>query len=136
MVQFRVLFSVNILHISSFDRALLPAVAVLTIASLGPAGTHAEFECTAIVVDDPVASFAEWHQKGSGFAPKAHIVPQVSQRREEPFRVLPANHAAVFREVRPPVKEFIKQVVVPILVERYISRLNRGRLLARTGGAS
>jgi hypothetical protein len=35
--------------------------------------------------------------------------------------------------VRPPTKEFLKRVVVPMLVERYIGRLNRDKLSARTG---
>ena len=35
------------------------------------------------------------------------------------------------RQVRPEVKEFLKQVVVPILVERYIASLNQKKLAAR-----
>jgi hypothetical protein len=35
------------------------------------------------------------------------------------------------RQVRPEVKEFLRQVVVPILVERYIASLNQKKLAAR-----
>ena len=35
------------------------------------------------------------------------------------------------RQVRPEVKEFLKEVVVPILVERYIASMNPKKLAGR-----
>jgi hypothetical protein len=115
---------------------VVPAVlgCILAVGGISVAGTATEPQCRAIA-PAPIVVSGERHQLVTGFVPKAVGVPVDSCFQEPSLRVLPANHANA-PKVRPPVEEFLKRVVVPILVERYIARLNRDRLLAGTGEAS
>jgi len=111
---------------------VMPAVLglVLCVAGFSVAGTVAEPVCST-VIPNPIALIAGQHQTVTGFVSKAVAVPVDSCFQEPPLPVVPADRANT-NQVRPPVKDFIKRVVVPILVERYIARLNRDRLLAGT----
>jgi hypothetical protein len=64
-------------------------------------------------------------QKNRGKDSSAGQVPKMGAQ--------PTIQGLATGHVRPPVKEFLKRGVVPILVERYIGRLNRDKLSARTG---
>jgi hypothetical protein len=103
---------------------------VLCVAGFSVAGTVAEPGCSA-VIPSPIALIAGRHQIVTGFVSNAVAVPVDSCFQEPPLPVVPADHPNT-HQVRPPVRDFLKRVVVPILVERYIARLNRDRLLART----
>lgn len=101
------------------------------VAGFSVIGTLA-VSVSAVIKASPIVLIVGQHQIGAGFALKANGAPVDSRIQEIPIRVYPANKPMTVQQVRPPVKEFIKRVVVPILVERYIARLNRDRLLART----
>ena len=110
---------------------VIPAVLgfMLSVGGICVGGTLTQSECSAITAEAMVL-VTESHQI------KANGVPVDSRFQDVPIRVHPASKAMTVQQVRPPVKDFIKRVVVPILVERYIARLNRDRLLARTEEAS
>lgn len=106
---------------------VIPAVLgfMLSVAGICVAGTLTQSECSAITAE-AIVLVTESHQI------KAAGEPVDSRFQQVLIQVPSASQPMTFQQVRPPVKEFIKRVFVPILVERYIARLNRDRLLAGT----
>lgn len=102
---------------------------ILCVAGICVEGALTESERSPVTTG-PVALIAELHQI------KAFGKPVDSRFQQVPIRVLSGSQSTTVQQIRPPVKEFIKRVVVPILVERYVGRLNRDRLLAGTGEPS
>jgi hypothetical protein len=128
---------VNTIHISSLDRALLPAFAgdLSAIAIFPVEAVHVECEFSPIIADSPVSAIDEAPVDAAQVL-RAGSQTYDSDDRQASVVVLPIARGITTRQVRPAVKEFIKRVVVPILIERYISQMNSDTLLARTGGAS
>jgi hypothetical protein len=109
----------------------LPATTVIPlpiVAGFSVVGTLAA-SVSAVIKASPMVLIDGQHET----VLKAYGVPVDSHFQKAPILVFPPRQAIRAQQVRPPVKDFIKRVVVPILVERYIARLNRDRLLAETG---
>jgi hypothetical protein len=111
----------------------LPATTVIPLPIVAGFSVVGTLAVSAVIKASPIVLIAGHHQIGTGFVLKAYGVPVDSHFQKAPILVFPARQAIRAQQVRPPVKDFIKRVVVPILVERYIARLNRDRLLAETG---
>lgn len=120
---------VSIIRFLTFD-PLPPAVARDQPAAFSPAGTQVVSDSPVITVDAP-ASVVEPLPPGFRFPiigiPVCNPLLPKSEANELSSR-LPSE---AVRQVRPEVKEFLKQVVVPILVERYIASLKQKKMAAR-----
>jgi hypothetical protein len=120
----------GILHTSTFDRAMLPALAgaVFCVASFPPVqGVPSVHRVTALGLGVGNA----W----VGISCNPTMLPRRLWTVEGFNNVHNPELIRAALPVRPLVREFLKRVVVPILVERYIAGLNRGGLPTRTKGA-
>lgn len=119
----------SILRLPTFD-PLPPAAAGDQPAPFSTASTQVVSDVPVITVEAP-ASVLEPMPSGLQFPiigiPVCNPVLPKSKARELSSR-LPSD---AVRQVRPEVKEFLTQVVVPILVERYIASLKQKKLAAR-----
>jgi len=123
---------VGTLHTSALVDGSLPASlgAVLTVAAFSPASTQAQLDSFVLTVSSLTPMVVEQPPLGLQFSTDGIVVSAIPLKTDYSER-----HAATgkkeTREVRPQVKEFLKRVVVPILVERYIA-LQQTKSLART----
>jgi hypothetical protein len=109
-----------------------PVGTVLSIASVSISGKQAKHN-SAVITVDASASIVEPPSRLQ-FSTN-EIVRSASHFKSEFSELNPIVGEKVTGEVRAPVKNFLKRVVVPILVERYIASLGRGGLVARTAEA-
>lgn len=107
---------------------------ILTIGAIAPGSVHVGSDFSVLTVNswNPVAEPPPTGLQFPTGKPEAADIPLKSESREQN----PPAGEKLAREVRLPVKDFLKRVVVPILVQRYIASLNPGNQFDRTLGAA
>ena len=114
--------------------ALALAGAVLTVAAFSTPNTQAVHDSSVLHIETLFPTAVEPLLIGLR-SPTGQIVASDSLLKSEFSEQNRASGKKLTREVRQPVKEFLKRVVVPILVERYIASLNRESLVDRASEA-
>ena len=119
------------------------AGAILTVRALSPVATLVESHTCVKAVEIPPLRVTEVFspiQKpfpvSLGLLGHSEALPEHSWNPTAPLRAFDMHRPLAAKPVRPVVKEFLKTVVVPILVERYIARLNRRGIVTGTEVAS
>jgi hypothetical protein len=120
--------------IAEFRPPLPPAVADGGVFTAAPASTlvaRITPESSPIVLDVMPQAGDRGFSMGTIWA--ANDSAKASNCSEGVIRVLPPTCETPPRGVRPCVAEFIKRVIVPILIQRFIDRHNSGTLSACIG---
>lgn len=126
----------TVIRIADFDRALLHAVrcgTTLTVAPLFSSTAQGVAEHSPITVSAILQTAESVLSVGAAVAPGTPLEPTDSL--ELPISLFRVAHEIPPRDVRPCVQEFIKRVIVPILIQRFITRRNCGRLRPTVGEA-
>jgi hypothetical protein len=120
-----------VLHIADLHTPMLPAMARAGVVAVWPPTVEVAPEPLPITVDPTPHGPESAVSMGAILKAGTPVEPTISLERL--IRVLPATYEAPARGIRPCVQEFIKRVIVPILVQRFITQRNRGTLSAHTG---